>query len=763
MPKRFLLMILAASLVFSGCAESTQEKPARDESIFGHEILNPPGNALLCIYDGSEKQDIRNNNIRLYLSAFLKDLGFDIFYHDINSGMPDEALTADARGVISWFKDSAVKEARAYSQLLSTQISKGKKIFIFENFGAQNDYWRDEATDQDLIDSILASSNFIPVKRDSSGKPMLDIDMETLFKDVLLKAAKPAMKTLVVWDEAEDQDRALIKNIIKTLEYAKADFDIIDIAGFKKLFTEDLFAYNSLVFCAKRICEKGDSYAAEKVKAYVQAGGGVAAIGLCEDEPLYEIFNIESLQGRYPGRVGGMKVVSAYFPGSEMLSYDEKFLNYEANKVKLKDGARILARSLTADNENPYGIPLAWAASYGSGRTVYWNAPCLKYVPFRGMLLHTIFLCQDISVFSLANIEVIEIDDFPQPTYESDELYRRAGPGMTDKEFFLNLWWPGIKEASQKYNIRFTCFATFRYDAKTMPPFEGAESDFREGSVFYDMAKRVVDADFEAGFHGYNHMNIVLANNPADGFMSYENMLLSLEQADRFWRIVYPLERPFSYAAPMNLIDADGKKALRTVFPTIKVIGTLYTDLLKEYQEFGPDPDVPGLCGLPRISAGYVFNQATKNDMSNSLNNFGVWVHFIHPDDITRVENIYGKEEAAALLSGGKTLWQGMLDSFGAMFSYVRSTYPWLRNMTARQAYYALTEYLDDKRTVQLEDGVVKLSFSSGAGLNRYFALRINSNKSIDQAENCRLIHSYPDHGIFIFETASNRAQIKLK
>ena len=77
-----------------------------------------------------------------------------------------------------------------------------------------------------------------------------------------------------------------------------------------------------------------------------------------------------------------------------------------------------------------------------------------------------IFLCQDISVFSLANIEVIEIDDFPQPTYESNPFYRRAGPGMTDKEFFLNLWWPGIKEASQKYNIRFTCFATFRYDAE---------------------------------------------------------------------------------------------------------------------------------------------------------------------------------------------------------------------------------------------------------------------------------------------------------
>ena len=97
------------------------------------------------------------------------------------------------------------------------------------------------------------------------------------------------------------------------------------------------------------------------------------------------------------------------------------------------------------------------------------------------------------------------------------------------------------------------------------------------------MAKRVVDARLSSQYHGYNHMNIVIANNPADGFMGYENMLLSLEQADRFWRIVYPLERPFSYAAPMNLIDADGK-TLRTVFPTIKVIGTLYTDLLKEYR-----------------------------------------------------------------------------------------------------------------------------------------------------------------------------------
>jgi len=188
---------------------------------------------------------------------------------------------------------------------------------------------------------------------------------------------------------------------------------------------------------------------------------------------------------------------------------------------------------------------------------------------------------------------------------------------------------------------------------------------------------------------------------------------------------------------------------LKEVFPSIKVLSTLlceYGEGIRE-QEFGVDPDVADLFNIPRVTGGYEFSQMTKNDLINSILTFGIWTHFVHPDNVFG-QYAQGLDNRKDTTQAGN--WQEMISSFDSLFSFVRTHYPWLRNMSTKDSYYQLTRYFDDQMSVVLEDDTVVVNFSSGSDYEKYFLLRLNNGKVVSEVKNCKVVHVYPDQNMVV-------------
>ena len=837
--KKYLILSIFSIIILSGCGQKPQ-------TIFVHNFLKPPGNVIVALFDSSEKRTTENNEIKKFLEKNLEILGFKVRYHDINRGLPSGRLMRNARGIVTWFKDSSMRKAESYCAWLAKQIESGKDVIIFDNFGAYQDsktkkwtpmravnsvfrqlgvqyraqwtsdsellqvahkdsevvekkvpidlskkgyYYLFEKVDDNLRPYLtihrkdleqsesciifshpnggMALSRYIVTVDKSTGKEIPNIAFSRFLKESLFPGADRTQIVLIIWDEDKDCNEDYIKNLIKTLEYAKIEFDIIRFNNLKKLLMGDLQKYSTLALYTDNLWTIKDKKTLDAIKGYVDAGGGILVAYRCINKSLLDVFGVKEVYEFYDKSLEGLDVTASFFPGSEHLFYLGAALEHHALNVDLKKDADVLAVALEKNSKYPQGIPIAWLNKYGKGRVVFWNSNCMSIVTLRGLLLQSLLLTQPVSVFSLAGIENIHIDDFPRPSYNTHQEPVKDNYGMTDTEFYLNIWWKDILDLARKYNVKYTCYAIFNYDEKTTPPFKSREFEYGKNNAFIEFTKRIINNNFEIGLHGYNHQSLTLKPIDYTGWRKKKYMVQALKQAKKLWQEIFPeTEMPFSYVAPMNVIEPTGKKVLHDVFPTIKVVSKLLAekDDAVRSQEFGSDPDVPHFFNIPRVSAGYMFDQTTKNNLINAINTFGIWTHFIHPDDVfgryalgSEGTSEYQEETIDA------RNWKMLLTSAHSMFNFIRESYPWLRDMSTRDTYYELVKYFNRRSKTEIKKNIVTVSFPSGTSDKKYFGLKINDKRNISKTENCTLIHSYPDLNTHIFETESSRVKIELK
>lgn len=91
---------------------------------------------LLGLFKSSEKQSARDNHIVKFLEQPLYDLGYEVDFHDIETGFPEAARMQSYAGVLTWFQGPEMKKAGDYAVWLLEQMKKGKKVVIFGNYGA---------------------------------------------------------------------------------------------------------------------------------------------------------------------------------------------------------------------------------------------------------------------------------------------------------------------------------------------------------------------------------------------------------------------------------------------------------------------------------------------------------------------------------------------------------------------------------------------------------------------------------------------------
>jgi len=196
----------------------------------------------------------------------------------------------------------------------------------------------------------------------------------------------------------------------------------------------------------------------------------------------------------------------------------------------------------------------------------------------------------------------------------------------------------------------------------------------------------------------------------------------------------------------MNVIDDEGIKALINVFPSLKVISTLF---VKEESSYETEMDFGLLEGtnilkLPRSTSGYFFNDEFFFDFNNGLWSYGAWTHFIHLDDS------YDNNRNKGIP------WQNLIKEFQFQIDYIKKNYPFLRFYTARDAYYILLDYemsdykfFHDKNKKEID---IKIS-SIGSKNEKYILIRLPENSILKKIENGKLVYIFPEKDFIIIKT----------
>ena len=220
--------------------------------------------------------------------------------------------------------------------------------------------------------------------------------------------------------------------------------------------------------------------------------------------------------------------------------------------------------------------------------------------------------------------------------------------------------------------------------------------------------------------HGYNHQPLVL-----EGFIkqelgytpwaSKEDMEESIKELLDFINGVFPNYKLGSYIPPSNILSEEGRAALVSGNKDLRVISSLYIGGLEgdEYvQEFEIAPD--GIIEFPRLSSGYIKTDEMMWSIYNGINLFGIFSHFIHPDDILDPYRNQGNS------------WSVLSKELDSIFSEVSTNYPWLRSFTATPAGEELKKYLESAPHIEYFGNTINI-YCENFRSDIYFILRSDS------------------------------------
>jgi hypothetical protein len=395
-------------------------------------------------------------------------------------------------------------------------------------------------------------------------------------------------------------------------------------------------------------------------------------------------------------------------------------------------------------------VPLILARSLGAGRTLLWNGGWVAYKSSRGLILLSLMEVSAPSAAAILDTLMFFVDDCPMPMWNEkiapvDTLY-----GMTDAEYYRKIWWPGLSALIERHRLRPTFGFVLTYDDDTKGPFANDEPWAKDDPAV-QLARDAAALPGEIGLHGYNHQS--LAITPRDSTKGWPGRD-AMEGALRKVREALPgifgnKTVPRTYVAPDNLVQAIGKQAVLAVFPETTTIATQYLDEVDILgQEFGPDPDVPGVTDVPRVSSESALDATGAREVLDALALPGVFSHFIHPDDIFDPER-----------SGGKT-FEEMATSLEGVLARVDDAYPFLTRRTASEAAVAIGEFSHAKLEATRLGHVLSLRATDAPKAGLTVFVRTPPGAKVVAAGPCEVVHKVPADGRYYLRTRDGACQV---
>lgn len=480
-------------------------------------------------------------------------------------------------------------------------------------------------------------------------------------------------KVLILRTEDEISEK-LSGNLQKVCDWMNLDHETIDVSRKDSVSYK---GYDILVIATMDV-ENGLGTDLERVMDYVEDGGRLFWAIMPEEIgssflSVYRQLGITDV-GNFT-TINGISFRGELLPGSRNLSFAGEEFSDSAIALRLDESCRLYVEA------EETGLPVVWSRDYGEGRLIFYNATASRGDYLTGMLGGCIAALYDEFMYPVINAKVIFIDDFPSPQYNSDSDVIKREYNRTVKEFYRDIWWPDMQSAAKRYDLSYTGLFMATYNDIVDPE----NFVYTKDSMEQYFGDSLVKNGYEMGAHGYNHQSLTLAGGtpkelnyvPWD---SKEDMAASIRRLAEITKEMFPGVSLTSYVPPSNYLSAEGRAAVAEALPDLKVISGVYTSEGSEgdvyVQSFGIAED--GIAEFPRFTSGMLKSDYEDFITVNGCGLYGVYSHFIHPDDILDPERSLGQT------------WQQMLDIFCERVNMVNQRYEGLKALTASDASDAL-------------------------------------------------------------------------
>lgn len=484
---------------------------------------------------------------------------------------------------------------------------------------------------------------------------------------------RPSRVLLAGWDDGE-VSTALLREASWMAAYSRLEADFLDLRRLDRLPDPWLLRYDAVAMLTDHLPPATAESLGATLGRYLEAGGSVVLMGGIDDEVFRSLAGAKAAAGE--ALLREWTCDPGFLPGSGGTAF--RIPDEDADPMPLyraPEGARILCGVRGSD------APLAFQVRRGRGTVVAWTVPVPADKSARGLMLLSLMEATPL-VSALVDAHLFFLDDCPLPTSNRPVRVEAGAPEIPDGEFYRNRWWPDVRSLIETHSLRPTFAFILTYDDRM--PEEGVPGTYGEGSPSLELARAISAAGYEVDLHGFNHQSLSLARNEwSVGWSGIGAMRKALTMLRAEYRRVFGGDRlPRAYVAPSNFVQRVGKEALRQVFPEIEVLSTQYLDegpILG--QEFGPDPEVPGLWNLPRISSEHFLDADNAQEVLDALVLPGVFSHFIHPDDLLDPERSRGRD------------WPGMVRELSSLLEKVDRSHPWMTRRTAVEASAHLRQW----------------------------------------------------------------------
>ena len=325
-----------------------------------------------------------------------------------------------------------------------------------------------------LILGLLSAAIFIERSgiTPTISPPSLNFLDPITAKNINENSSSQKTSTLVLYDSIDDDDREQLTVVTDTFDSMRIKYDIYDINEpyeFDTFINDD---YEAIIITFYNL-DKLNQDVLDLVQ-WVEDGGRVLFSIRPEVSStyiaVYRKLGITSYGNDFTS-IATIHFNDDLFPGMMGISLDSGFVDDTSLAIQLDEQAHI--HLVSADRN---ATPILWDFDQGEGRFVIINSDQFTNKYDRGLICAAYSLLFDTIVYPVINSSMVFIDDFPGPIPEgSDEIiYREFGKDI--EGFYINIWWPDMKDFTRRYGLEYTGLLIETYNEKVAPPFIDVKS-----------------------------------------------------------------------------------------------------------------------------------------------------------------------------------------------------------------------------------------------------------------------------------------------
>lgn len=435
-------------------------------------------------------------------------------------------------------------------------------------------------------------------------------------------------------------------------------------------------------------------------------------------------------------------------PGITGMEFSGEAFGDVGLSVTLEDAAEVYAIAKSKDRE----IPLVWSYQCGQGQVSFFNGTGITGDYWRGIAAGCINSLFDTTLYPVINASCLYIDDFPSPQYESTSDVVRNLYNRSVKEFYRDIWWPDMQKIARKYDDKYTGLFMATYNDIVEPD----EFTYEEPSMEQYYGNSLLKSGYEMGAHGYNHQSLTLEGGTPEemGYNPWENeqyMEESLKELLQITEELFPSVTYYTYVPPSNYLSEEGREAVKNTLPDLKVISGTYSNEGESGDVYVQDFEIAedGIAEFPRITSGMIPEDFDTFTAVSGVGLYGVFSHFIHPDDIFDEER-------------GKNLtWEKLYEGYCDMMDWLHDTYAFLRPLTAAEAADALKVADQVEPYLEIAEEEIVGSLENFYG-EAFFYLKTDK-KPVAADDSCSIEQIDPEKGSLYYIVTVKRPNFKIK